>query len=248
MTRILTPLSKLIKKINPSKSNNKLPVDMENEFINIHKQCKSFTMTSEERMYAMYKATEYVSKNNIAGDIVECGTWKGGSAMISAIKLKKNGDMKRKFYLYDTYEGMTYPTDKDISYSGGTAKEKWKTYNKGDKNLWCCASLKEVKGNMLSAGYPENQMVFIKGKVEETIPNTLPKSISILRLDTDWYESTYHELVHLFPLLSKGGVLIIDDYGHWKGAREATDKYFEENNIPMLLSRIDYTGRIGIKI
>ncbi len=88
----------------------------------------------------------------------------------------------------------------------------------------------------------------IKGKVEETIPHDIPEKISILRLDTDWYESTYHELVHLYPRLVKGGVLIIDDYGHWQGARKAVDQYFQENNIPVLLNWIDYTGRVAVKI
>lgn len=100
---------------------------------------------------------------------------------------------------------------------------------------------------MLSTGYPEEQLVFVEGKVEDTIPRVIPDKIALLRLDTDWYESTYHELCHLFPKLSTGGILILDDYGHWKGAREAIDKYFLDNRIRMFLHRIDYTGRIGVK-
>ena len=84
--------------------------------------------------------------------------------------------------------------------------------------------------------------------MEETIPTHIPHAISLLRLDTDWYESTKHELTHLFPLLSPGGVIIIDDYGHWQGAKKAVDEYFEENKIKILLNRIDYTGRIGVKL
>jgi hypothetical protein len=104
-----------------------------------------------------------------------------------------------------------------------------------------------VKLNIESTNYPKNLVHFVKGKVEDTIPQTMPEKIAILRLDTDWYESTYHELKHLFPKLVKGGIIIIDDYGHWKGAREAVDQYFTENGIHILLNRIDYTGRIGIK-
>jgi len=115
-------------------------------------------------------------------------------------------------------------------------------------NEWCYSPLEEVQKNLYSTNYPKEKITFIKGKVEETIPNIIPEKISILRLDTDWYESTYHELMHLFPRLSKGGVLIIDDYGHWKGSREAVDKYLKENEISMLLNRIDYTGRIGVKV
>jgi len=99
----------------------------------------------------------------------------------------------------------------------------------------------------LSTKYPKDNLIFVKGKVENTIPAIIPDKISILRLDTDWYESTYHELVYLFPKLVKDGVLIIDDYGHWKGAREAINRYFQEKKIKILLNRIDYTSRIAIK-
>jgi O-methyltransferase len=100
---------------------------------------------------------------------------------------------------------------------------------------------------MLSSGYPERNIIFVKGKVEDMIPGTMPQRISVLRLDTDWYESTYHELQHLYPLISNKGILIIDDYGFWTGAKEATDRYFQENKIPIFLNRIDRSGRLGIK-
>lgn len=221
--------------------------DMGEEFKELLHKAIPYSLTSQERMYAMHQATEYVSKYNIPGDIVECGVWKGGSAMISALKLMQMQDTERKIYLYDTYEGMSEPTEKDVNYCGRPAQEKWELMKDPQRNNWCYASVEEVRKNVFSTGYPENNFIFVKGKVEDTIPAKKPSSISILRLDTDWYESTYHELVHLFPLLSPGGVIIIDDYGHWSGAREATDKYFRENNIRIFLGRIDNTGRIGIK-
>jgi hypothetical protein len=101
---------------------------------------------------------------------------------------------------------------------------------------------------MFLTKYPQNNLVFVKGMVENTIPASIPSQISLLRLDTDWFESTYHELKYLFPLLSNKGIVIIDDYGHWMGAKEATDKFFSENKILILLNRIDGTGRLGIKI
>jgi hypothetical protein len=105
-----------------------------------------------------------------------------------------------------------------------------------------------VKNNLYSTGYPRENIIFIKGKVEETIPAVIPDKIAILRLDTDWYESTYHELLHLFPRLSVHGVLILDDYGCLKGAKRATDTYFNEHGVKVLLNRIDYSGRIAIKV
>ena len=104
-----------------------------------------------------------------------------------------------------------------------------------------------VKKNIFSIGYDPEKIHFVQGKVEDTIPATIPEKISLLRLDTDWYESTKHELEHLFPRLSKGGILILDDYGHWQGARKAADEYFNNNHISIFLSRADYTGRIAVK-
>ena len=104
-----------------------------------------------------------------------------------------------------------------------------------------------VRDYLLSSGYPEERLHFVAGRVEDTLPAQAPAEIALLRLDTDWYESTRHELVHLYPRLSEGGVLLVDDYGHWAGAKRAVDEYFATEAPPLLLSRIDYTGRIGIK-
>ena len=100
---------------------------------------------------------------------------------------------------------------------------------------------------MLSTGYDIARTHFVAGDVEQTIPGVVPEQISLLRLDTDWYESTRHELKHLYPRLIRGGVLIIDDYGHWKGARQAVDEYLAETGAKLLLNRIDYTGRAAVK-
>jgi hypothetical protein len=223
--------------------------DFENEVTDIIKKCKPFTMTSEERLYAMHKAIEYIVKNNIAGDIVECGVWRGGSTMCALLSLMKLQKTNHQIFLYDTFEGMSEPSEKDADLLGKGAKQLLNQSEKTTEDImWCYAPIEDVKKNIESTGYPSQQVNYIKGKVEETIPQTMPGEIAILRLDTDWYESTYHELKYLFPKLVKGGVLIIDDYGHWQGAREAVDQYFKENNIHMLLNRIDYTGRIGIKM
>ena len=154
----------------------------------------------------------------------------------------------RKLYLYDTFEGMSEPTNKDVDFNGNTAMNLLKDADKFEqKSIWCYSAIDEVKENLYATNYPKENFIFIQGKVEDTIPQTIPSIISLLRLDTDWYESTYHELIHLYPLLSNKGILIIDDYGHWKGSREATDNYFKEHNIKMLLNRVDYTVRVGIK-
>ena len=224
------------------------PKDMEAEFRAIYDRAKNFTMTSQERMYALYQAVKYVTQAKVPGDFVECGVWKGGSAMLMAYTLLGLHEAGRKIYLYDTFAGMPKPTAKDQEIrSGQPALGIWKVNERKDHNEFCYASLAEVKNNLQSTNYPQDDLVFVEGKVEDTIPGISPKQIAILRLDTDWFASTDHELRNLFPLVSKGGVLIIDDYGCWSGAKEAVDKYFAEFNIPLLLNRIDYTGRIGIK-
>ncbi len=225
-----------------------VPHELEKDFLDLYSQVRPFTMTTPERLYAAYKAAQYVADNNIPGSIVECGVWKGGSCMMMALALLKKGIRDRELYLYDTYEGMPEPGEKDKSLGGNSAYGTWKDNQTTDVNTWCYSPLEEVQNNLSSTGYPKDKIHFVKGKVEDTIPQTLPGSIALLRLDTDWFDSTYHEMQHLYPLLATKGVLIIDDYGHWQGAREAVDKYFTENKISMLLNRIDYTGRIGIKV
>jgi O-methyltransferase len=218
--------------------------NLDSEDLAIVKQVRDFTMTSQERILAVIDSTRYLSRNNVPGAIVECGVWRGGSSMAAALTLLQEQDVNRDFYLFDTFTGMTKPTDKDISFDGGMAIDQFPS----DRSNWCAADLEDVKSNMLSTSFPRHRLHFIVGRVEETItPAVAPDQIALLRLDTDWYESTHHELVHFFPRLSKGGILIIDDYGHWQGARKAVDEYFANEGLKYLLQRIDYSGRLVIK-
>ncbi len=223
------------------------PSDFEDYIIKIINKVNSYTMTSAERISALCKAVEYISKNNIAGAIVECGVWRGGSMMAVIETLIYLNDYNRKLYLFDTFAGMTEPTQKDRDFQGNLAQNLLEKTLKNENNLlWCHTSLETVKQNINQLKYDGNKIHFIEGKVEETLPQNAPEEIALLRLDTDWYESTRHELIHLFPRLVSGGVIIIDDYGYWQGARQAVDEYIEQNKISLLLNRIDNTGRIGV--
>jgi len=204
-------------------------------------------MISRERCYSLYLATKFAA-HNLKGDFVECGVWKGGAAMIIALTLIEENKTDRKIYLYDTFSGMSEPTNKDISVhtENLTAKHLWEKNQNQDHNDWCYASFDKVQTNMNSTGFPAQNIVYVKGKVEETIPTTIPKSIAILRLDTDLYESTKHELHHLYPQVERGGVIIFDDYGTWGGSKLATDEFLLEE--PLLLHRIDAYSRIAQKI
>lgn len=217
-------------------------------FTTLYEKCKPYTLTSQERMYALYKAVEYVVRYSIPGDFVECGVWRGGSSMMAGGAFKALGDTTRHLHLYDTYDGMPEPTAHDKDFGDKPAAQALQEAGGETFSELYRATLDEVQRNVSAIEYPSAQTHYIVGRVEETLQHSVPKQISILRLDTDWYESTYCELTTLFPQLVPGGVLIIDDYGHWKGARDATDRYLAESESPILLNRIDQTGRIAIKL
>jgi hypothetical protein len=211
-------------------------------------------MASRERLYAVFQATQYIVRNAVPGDIVECGVWRGGASMVAALSLLSEGDTTRRVWLYDTFAGMTAPTAKDTHrwaatyrWAGQDARKIWQQSKRGDSNEWCYAALDEVQQNLFATGYPQSQLEFVKGDVAKTLSSGGPAKIAVLRLDTDWYESTKTALQVLYPRLSENGVLIIDDYGVWAGARQAVDEYFAEQKINMLLQRTDYTGRMGLK-
>jgi O-methyltransferase len=225
-----------------------LPADFDKDVVDTYNTVKPYTMTTPERIASLCNAVKYLVDNKIEGDFVECGVWRGGSTMAAIDTLLKAGDKSREIYLYDTYEGMSEPTEHDKVFTGTGAEELMNTTDKNDPtSVWCYSTIDEVQKNVGSLNYPAGKVHFVKGKVEDSIPQTLPGKIALLRLDTDWYESTAHELKHLYPLLVPGGVIIIDDYGHWEGARKAVDEYIAAEKLPLLLNRIDYTGRIGIK-
>jgi O-methyltransferase len=220
----------------------------EENFAKIREVCKKYSDTRSEAMYALYQATKYVVEAGIPGDFVECGVWRGGSVMVMAMTLVQMGVADKKIYLYDTFEGMTEPTTEDKIRANDTeAKILWEKENGVNHNNWCYASLEDVQENVYSTGYPKENFIFVRGKVEETIPQNVPQEICLLRLDTDWYESTKHELEHLYPLLANKGVMIMDDYGYWAGHRKAIDEYFQKHNLHVLLNRVDESVRLVIK-
>jgi hypothetical protein len=224
--------------------------DLDAETLETIRLVRPFTMTTVDRIAALCDAVRYVARNGISGDIVECGVWRGGSMMAAARTLLQAGDAKRHLYLFDTFEGMTEPGAADISFEGRPAAELLGLTNRTDprtESYWCYAPIDQVKVAMQSTGYDDAKIHLIEGRVEISLPNRAPDRIALLRLDTDWYESTYHELVHLYPRLCGGGVLIIDDYGHWQGARRAVDRYLAEQGVKLLLHRIDYSCRIAVK-
>jgi O-methyltransferase len=224
-------------------------VEHEPDFAPIMELARPYTMTSVERMFAMHQAVRYLEDAKIEGSIVECGVWRGGSIMIAIATLNLLKSRDREIFLFDTFEGLPKPDPVlDVDIWDNKGHDGWiLEARSAESSNWAYASLDDVRSNVLGLGYPEKLIHFVKGMVERTIPEHSPNKIALLRLDTDWHSSTKHVLENLYPALVPGGVLIMDDYGHFMGARKAADDYFNDRGIRMLLNRTDYSGRIGIK-
>lgn len=207
----------------------------------------SLTMTSFDSLVTLALACKYLVRNGIEGDFVEAGVWRGGSSIVAKKFLSGN----RNFYLYDTYKGMTKPTVHDYrigSESHVGTLNKWNEFNKETHNDWVFASLNEVRNNFKRFNLLDSTLMFMEGDIREILTlENIPDRICLLRLDTDFYDSTLIELQVLWPLLSPGGVLILDDYGHWDGARRAVDEYFELNNENLMVPIAGGGGRIILK-
>lgn len=213
----------------------------------IYRQVRPYTMTGFTRVAALCQSIAHIEAAGIAGAVVECGVWKGGSMMAAAFALLDHDSTCRPLYLFDTYAGMPAPQPVDRDHQGRAAADWLAEQSPAAALVRAECRLPEVRAALFRTRYPWEKLVFVPGRVEATLPAAAPDAIALLRLDTDWYESTYHELEHLWPRLAPGGVLIVDDYGHWQGARRAVDEYFARQRIALPLHPIDYTGRLVVK-
>ena len=194
--------------------------------LRIVEEVAPYTMTSGQRITQTIRAVRDLDANNITGDIVECGVWKGGQIISAWLA---NNKTNRNFWLYDTFEGMTQPTvhDHKINELGAVTHARFSRKAKHGFDQWSRAEIGEVSTNVFKY-IPPHQCNFIKGPVEQTLldNNNLPKNIALLRLDTDWYESTLQELLTLWPLLNVGGYMVLDDYNSWRGSQKAFHEVF----------------------
>jgi O-methyltransferase len=205
-------------------------------------------MVSSKHLQFLEGIIKELHDTNIVGDIVECGVWKGGCSMWMMMCQMKH-TMDRKFYLYDTFDGMTFP---DSTNDAKEAVEIYTKINQGvyerdyDKwhteNKWAFAPIDLVKKNIALTGYDESSITYVIGDVSTTLNTTVPSEISLLRLDTDWYTSTKKELDCLFPRVVKNGYVIIDDYYAWKGSRVATDEFLKIHKDSITIIHNSITG------
>lgn len=205
---------------------------------NIFNKIQHLTLLQHERIDCNIKSIDYIIDNNIEGDIVEIGVYKGGSILSMMLRLEEKNVLNRLIHLYDTFEGMTESSDCDIDLNNIKASSAMDMY-------LCRCDLESVKYNIKNnTSYPENLINYHVGSILKT--NFIPKKISILRLDTDFYESTKFELDNFFDKVSSGGVVIVDDYGHWQGCKKAVDEFLT-NHPEIQVEKIDYTGIKFIK-
>jgi O-methyltransferase len=206
---------------------------------------RDWTMTSHSRVFALIEAVRYVADQGIEGAMVECGVWRGGSMQAVARTLLDRGVRDRDLHLFDTFAGMPPPTEEDRRLGGLAARELLAS-NPRSSNIWAIADLEDVRAGMSRTGYPSERIHYHPGLVQDTVPAQAPERIALLRLDTDWYESTKHELTHLYDRVTPGAVIIIDDYDFWEGSRQAVDEFIAAGRHRLLLVPVD-SARIVVK-
>lgn len=225
---------------------HEFPVDLDPAVRATVRAVAPYTLTSVERVAALVHAVRHLARHDIPGAFVECGVWRGGSMLAVARTLVEEGITDRELYLYDTFTRMPPPGERDWDAWGVHASEYFAgPVDPHDTDGYRYLPLAEVKRVLATSGYPAARMHFVPGLVEETIPAAAPPHIALLRLDTDWYESTKHEMDHLFPRIVDGGFLLVDDYGQFAGARAAVDDHLATISPPVFLHRIDFTGRLA---
>lgn len=204
------------------------------EFSTLYRQVRTRTMCSNARLRSLYRAVRQVVSREIAGDVVECGSAQGGSAALMALTLRRMG-AQRKLWLFDTFEGLPAPSSHDPDFEiadlfTGT----------------CVGTLDEVRELFQRLQVADN-VDFVKGLFQETLPVTPVARIAVLHIDGDWYESVKICLDCLYDKVVSGGVIQFDDYGYWQGARKAVDEFLGQRGMIARLQRIDYSGRFLVK-
>jgi hypothetical protein len=175
---------------------------------------------------------KHIIESKIEGDVLDIGVYEGYSSVLAMNMLVFLGNTSRKFYLYDTFEGMPEPTIEDGDRINHLY-EKQKDGAAPGETGWVKCSLEKVKMHVNeNTTYPKNNIVYVKGMVEDTLPTNTHQKIAYMRLDTDFYSSTKAELEYLYDKLEIGGVVIVDDYASkFAGCTKAVDEFFLSRGI-----------------
>ncbi len=199
-------------------------------FARQYRTVRPYTMSGNMRLRGLHAAIQHVTALGIPGDVVECGAARGGSAALMGLALKETG-AARTLWVFDTFEGIPPPTVADPDH------EIAALYTGDFRGV-----LEEVQDLFRQLGILD-QARLVKGMFQDTVPRCDVGAIAVLHVDGDWYESVKVCLDHLYDRVSPGGIIQIDDYGHWEGARKAVDEFVTARGITVPLKHIDYTGR-----
>lgn len=250
---VMDKVTGIVKRI--LKNENKIdywPLEFDSQDKENYNRVLKFTGTGLARAQSLMAATKYIVKNQIPGDFIECGIAAGGSSMLMALTLLRLDAEHRNIYMYDLFGEFPPFNDYDFEISSGKSVSEYKDrLDKGESDVvknWSFTSLEEVQKNMRSTHYPSEHLHYCKGDVSKTLMNSPHQEVALLRLDTDFYESTKFELETLYPKIVTGGIVIIDDYGHWNGSKRAVDEYFSELKIQPFMNIIDYSARLIVKL
>jgi hypothetical protein len=222
--------------IESQRQRGSFPDIVEDAFWEVVERVRPYTMLTIEALYELHQGVRYVAANAIEGDLVECGVFMGGSVLAAAEWARHYGMSDRRFFLYDTFCGFPDGTPPETDAYGNVVR----MYSHPNY-------LAVARDALARSGWAPERFVFVEGDVTRTLQETRPERIALLRLDTDTYASTRVELETLYPALRPGGVLILDDYGQFLGARQATDEFLAAGGLAPLLHRVSPGVRSGIK-
>ena len=205
------------------------------EFPRHFRAVRPYTMSSAARLRTLHEATKHVVSANIAGDVVECGTAKGGSAALLALALDASGS-DRLLWIFDTFEGMPEPSANDPD------------LHLAEKYVGTCRGTIEEVTTLFRELDVLQRTRMVKGMFQDTLSAAPIERIALLHIDGDWYDSVKACLQHFYDRVSPGGIVQIDDYGYWEGARKAVDDFFTQRGVALpALRHIDYAGRQFVK-
>ncbi len=191
------------------------------------------TMIGLKRLDNLQFCVEDALTNGVAGDMVETGVWRGGASILMRAVLKAHGVTDRRVWAADSFEGLPLPDAAQFPADAGDAHHRYD---------FLAIPVEQVRDNFDRYGLLDNQVQFLKGWFRDTLPSAPIERVAVLRLDGDMYESTWVALTSLYPKLSVGGYLIVDDYKVIPGCREAVDEYRRQNGIADEIVEIDWAG------
>jgi O-methyltransferase len=206
------------------------PPAPENDFDALCQAVKDHTLLDRERLFSLWNLLQDVNARGIPGDVVECGSYKGGSSAV----LRAAMGSHRKLWIYDSFQGMPATEETD-----GEEAKAWVGK--------CSASEEEVVEILRATGAIPGEYIVRQGWYQETFQQGLPDKIALLHCDADWYRSVTLVLDTFYPILSEGGCVILDDFAYWEGSRLAFYDFCEKQRIRPLIERVGNSQAYWIK-